>query len=421
MLDFRRDMDKRALFVTSCVSLVTTSMSFAIRGDVANDIAAAFHITNEQFGLVLSPAFWAFAVAIVAGGAIVDWIGMRALHVLSAVGYFVGVVLIVLAPRPDATVVSLFDHAGTLMLYAGFLVMGLSQGLVEAIINPLVVTIYSGEKIKKLAALHAWWPGGQIIGGLIAVFMTTTLQASWQWKLTTILVPAGIYLAMAMMNRYPQTERVASNVTGGEMWREALRPLFILFFFCNAMTSAAELGPSQWFPKVMGDLIPQMQGVLFLVYTAGLMFVLRTFFSDFAQKAPLGTLIVCSVLTFTGLYWLGSLQPGGSAFVAFLAATLFGVGTTYFVPTMLGMASEQLPRGGALLMSLMGGAGMLSVAFALPLMGARIDQAGGGAALQFMSWLGAVLAVVFVGLWLYFRSRGGYRVVRLSTDGAPDL
>ena len=77
-----------------------------------------------------------------------------------------------------------------------------------------------------------------------------------------------------------------------------------------------------------------------------LMFVIRTFGSGVSQKSPLGTLIVCSILTFAGLYWLGGLQPGASAVVAFVAATIFGIGKTYFAPTMMGVLSEQLPRGG---------------------------------------------------------------------------
>ena len=78
--------------------------------------------------------------------------------------------------------------------------------------------------------------------------------------------------------------------------------------------------------------------------------------------------------------------------LAFVAATIFGIGKTYFWPTMLGLTSEQFPKGGALLISLMGGTGMLSVAVALPIMGAKIDEmgggaAGGGAALQMMAVL----------------------------------
>jgi hypothetical protein len=165
----------------------------------------------------------------------------------------------------------------------------------------------------------------------------------------------------------------------------------------------------------MGDLIPQLQGVLFLVYTAGLMFLLRTFASDLSQRNPIGTTIVCAVLTCAGLYWLGSLRPGDSAIVAFVAATVFGVGKTFFVPTMLGLASEQLPRGGALLMSIMGGFGMLATAVALPIMGERIDKLGAGAALQMMALLPAALGVIFAGLWVYYRSQGGYKAVKLGT------
>src|SRR5690349_20593413 len=410
-------MQRQRLFVASCISLVTTSMVFAIRGDVAGPMSAAFQITNEQMGLIFSPAFWAFTLAIFISGALVDAVGMRTLHVLSAIGYFVGTGLVLMAPHPSAPVASIFDNTGTLLLYAGFLVMGLSQGLVEGVINPLVATIYNDEKTKRLNMLHAWWPGGLVIGGLLAVALTQMFNASWQVKLATILVPAAVYLIMAMTMPYPQTERVTSNVSTADMWRETTRPLFLLLFICMWMTAAAELGPDQWFPSVMSALVPQLQGVLFLVYTAGLMFLLRTFGSGIAHRNPIGTLFVCSILTGLGLYWLGALKPGTSAMVAFAAATLFGVGKSYFWPTMLGVTAERFPRGGALLISIMGGTGMLSVAVALPIMGARIDRYGPGAALQMISILCVILFFIFGGLWLYFKARGGYRAIQLATDG----
>src|SRR5581483_10457663 len=98
-------------------------------------------------------------------------------------------------------------------------------------------------------------------------------------------------------------------------------------------------------------------------------------------------------------------------------ATVFGVGKTYVWPTMLGFTSEQFPRGGALLISIMGGTGMLSVGVALPIMGDVIDKysggvaAGGGAALRMMPWLGLVVFGVFIAVWMFRKARGGYRVV----------
>jgi MFS family permease len=190
-------------------------------------------------------------------------------------------------------------------------------------------------------------------------------------------------------------------------------------------TAAVEMGPDQWFPRVMGELVPQLSpdagsGLLFLVYTAGLMFALRLWASGVSHQSPLGTLVGSSALAGIGLYWLGHLDGSSSALSALTAATIFGVGKTFLWPTMIGTTAELFPRGGPLLLSLMGGAGMLSVGLVLPVMGARMDEYGPGAALQMVAALGAILTVVFGALWIHFRARGGYRVVRISESRVPN-
>jgi len=82
------------------------------------------------------------------------------------------------------------------------------------------------------------------------------------------------------------------------------------------------------------------------------------------------------------------------------------------------VTAEQFPRGGALLLSLMGGAGMLSVGLVLPIMGSQMDQYGPGAALQLVAGLGAILAAVFIGIWMYFKAKGGYRPVPITSTPA---
>jgi MFS family permease len=406
-------MNVRRLFVASCLSLLTTSMVFAIRGDIEADLSAAFHLTKEQMGLIWGPAFWGFTLAIFVSGAIVDAVGMRVLHVASSLGYIGGILLVLFAPRPTEHVASIFGSTGTTLLYVAFLAMGLSQGLVEGVINPLVATIHAEEKTRKLNVLHAWWPGGMVVGGLTALVLTA-VGASWQVKLASILVPAVVYLAMIIGQPYPRTERVASNVSTGEMFKEVTKPLFLLVFACMWLTAATELGPDQWFPSIMRELTG-LQGVWFLVYTAGLMFVLRFFFGGVAHRfSPFAVLAACSVLAAIGLYWLGGLQPGTPAVVAFMAATLFGVGKTYYWPTMLGITSELFPRGGALLLALVGGAGMLCISVVLPIMGARFDEAGAGAALRSVAMLPVILTVVFGLLFGYFRAKGGYKAVKLG-------
>jgi MFS family permease len=404
------------LFIASCISLLTTSMVFAIRGDIQGALSADFHLSGEQMGLIWGPAFWGFTLAIFACGFLVDFLGMKLMHAISSLGYIVGVCLVLLAPKPELAdgviVEGIFATTGTTMLYVGFLVMGLAQGIVEGVINPLAATIYPDKKGKMLNILHAWWPGGMIIGGLLA-FSMSKADVSWQIKLSTICIPAAIYLVMCLMRKYPQTERVAGGVSFGDMVAGTFtKPLFYVIFILMWLTAAVELGPDQWFPSLMGELTGMNEGgILFLCYTAGLMFVLRFFFGGVVHKfSPILVLVACSVITGIGLFWLGSLPEGSPAAMAFIAATVFGIGKTYFWPTMLGVVAEQFPKGGALAMNLVGGAGMLSIAVVLPKMGAKFDALGAGAALKSVSFLTIILLVAFVAVHFVFQKRGGYKV-----------
>ena len=76
------------------VAHFTNAMVFAIRGDIETAMSAAFQLTKEQMGTIWSPAFWAFTISIFISGALVDLVGLRALHILSAVGYFLGIGLV---------------------------------------------------------------------------------------------------------------------------------------------------------------------------------------------------------------------------------------------------------------------------------------------------------------------------------------
>jgi len=85
---------------------------------------------------------------------------------------------------------------------------------------------------------------------------------------------------------------------------------------------------------------------------------------------------------------------------------------------MLSVTSESFPRGGAFLLALMGGAGNLAIAFVLPIIGGWYDTHGAAAAFRYVAVLPVVLTVVFVALFVYYRSRGGYRPVALAHDAA---
>jgi MFS family permease len=417
-------MDRRKIFFSSCLALVTTAVSFAIRGDLLDALGADFHLTHEQIGLVLSPAFWGCTLSIIVGGVLVDFVGMRRLFLLSSIGYIVAPALIIFAPRPSGTVAPFYSDPGFLCLYGGMLLLGLSQGFVEGIVNPLVATLNPDDKTHKLNVLHAWWPGGTILGGLAAYLITkwmgldlTGVSAArstlgWQIKMGVLMIPAIAYGLMMLGQRFPNTERVDAGVSSRDMFREALRPMFLLLFVCMWLTTCTELGPDQWVSPLVTNLTG-MRGILILVFTSGIMFVLRNFAGGRLARllSPLGLLMISSIASAIGLFGLASVR---TPIQAFAAATIFGAGKAFFWPTMMAVTSEQFPRGGAWLLAIMGGAGNLAVAFILPVMGNVYDTRGAASAFRFVGVLPIILTFVFGGLILYYRSIGGYRAVRLK-------
>jgi fucose permease len=240
-------------------------------------------------------------------------------------------------------------------------------------------------------------------------------------------------IVLSLREPYPQTERAAAGVSTGDMFRELLKPLFIVLFLSMFLTAASELAPGQWVDFALSRTV-HMPGILLLVYVSGLMFVMRHFAGPLVHRlSSIGLLWVSCLLAALGLV---ALSYANSPVMGMLAATLWGTGVCYMWPTMLATASERFPRGGALLMGLMGTAGTLSTQFMLPIMGSIYDQtkvsaAGGQAAFaalpagseelnrvlgiaaqtsfRYVAILPAILLIVFGAIWLYDRSRGGFK------------
>jgi MFS family permease len=398
-------MNAKRLFTASCVALIVTAMSFALRGEAAGAWAAEFHLTNEQVGWINGTAFWGFTLAMLFGGPLCDALGMKRIVGLAFAGHVAGVLLTIFA----------WNYWS---LYAGTLVFGIANGSVEAACNPLITRLYPQNKTTKLNHFHAWFPGGIVIGGLLAFGLG---QAGLGWKLqfAAMLVPTAVYGLMFLSQEFPRTERVEAGVSTGAMFGACLRPAFLLMVVCMLMTAATELGPNQWIPNILTNA--GVSGILVLVWITGLMAVGRQFAGVFVHRlAPAGMLLASAVLSALGLYAMSRASGG----MLFAAATIFALGVCFFWPTMLGYVNENYPKTGALGLAIMGGAGMLSVSFVLPVIGkfydegiaqrlagrvaaglpagdwANLQAAAGLETLGRMAVLPAVLAVVFLGLVL---------------------
>ena len=426
--------DNRKIFLLSVLAILTGGMHFAVRGSIAADLQAVFFDpidslrSAEMVASALGVAFLGFALTIAIGSPLLDYLGMGRLLAFSSFCFTVGTLIVVFAGR-IASGAAVYN-----VVWIGMVFTGIGWGLVETVVNPLCAALYPEDKTHRLNVLHAWWPGGVIIGGLMGIALGQ-LNANWQIKLLVVLIPAAIYGIGCLRMKFPPTERAASGISAGKMFRELLRPFFLVWFFSMFLTAAAELAPGQWVDIALTRTVG-MKGIWLLIYVSGLMFVMRHFAGPLATRlSPVGLLWVSCFLASAGLLLL---TVANSPVTGLLAATVWGTGVCYMWPTMLAAANERFPRGGALLMGLMGTAGTASIYFVLPMMGrvfddAKIKAAGGEEAFKalqgdqlanvlsiaaqtsfrYVAALPAILLIVFGIIWIYDRSRGGYKPERI--------
>ena len=351
------------LFFASCVALTVTSMTFAIRAGMVEPLGKEFNLNETQLGWIVGMAFFGFPVATTLGGFIVDQIGMRRLMWVAFAAHLLGLVLTIFAVDFWTLMISTF-------------LIGFANGTVEAVCNPLIASLYPNKKVVMLNKFHVWFPGGIVIGALLAAGMNALKThfgfesfLNWQWQVGLILIPTLFYGWLFLGQKFPRTERVEMGVSTGDMFIAALTPLFLFMMFCMFFTANTELSTTQWIDKLLGNA--GANPLLILALINGIMAFGRFFGEPIIHKLnSTGVLLISSVLAALGLFLLRSVE--GNALYA--AAVIFALGVCYFWPTMLGYTSERVPKSGALGLSLMGGVGMLgNWAFQTFFIGPKLD------------------------------------------------
>jgi hypothetical protein len=297
--------------------------------------------------------------------------------------------------------------------------------------------------IKEAGAIGMFIMFGLIFAEIGRVFEI------WGW--TTALIMAGVIA-------------VGTAVYAGSVGR----PLFILLLLVMIPLATTELGVDSWVIDLMAPVMGAYSAWL-LVYTSAIMLVLR-FMAGPIIKAltPLGLLAVSAALAAIGLFILSGAQV---AIVIFIAATIYGLGKTFFWPCMLGVVAEQFPKGGALTLNGVAAVGMLGVGVLgtqfmgnlqdrtvdrvlleeapaihaqvvgeerLSLFGrynpvestkvaalsveqqevvSQVTDDSKQVALRTVVVLPVAMMVIYILLILYFRSRGGYRIVDIGGGG----
>ena len=436
-----KDVNQKRLFVAACLALLVTAITFAIRARIESVFIDDYGLTAEQVGRAFGPAFWGFAVAMFAGGYFIDIVKTKSIIWAAFSLHLVGIVLLLFAK----------DYTS---LFIANVFIGLGNGSVEAACNPLVTALFPDKKTKMLNRFHVWFPGGIVIGSLLAALVMDTLQMRWEILVSLLFIPLAIYGFLFFKQNIPETERVSTGVTYKEMMRNVGAPvtitlavilmilvatnagisaavtssyslpliivgiiaiaiiiegrlinkislLFPFIFFCMLLTASTELGTTQWINALLAN--NGIHPMIILAVVTGLMAVGRFFAGGLIHRLnPPGVLLGSAIFSVAGLFLLS--KANGAAMTVFSAA-VFAVGVCYFWPTMIGVASEYVPKSGALGMSILGGAGFVATSMVLPIMGKSIETSGPQATLLNMTVLPVILVVAFVILNVIVRKK----------------
>lgn len=422
-----KQYDNRAIFWISVLALFIAAMANSVRAGMAGAMKVALldpidaQHSGEMIGTVLGNSFLGFALSLLVISPLLDRFGAKRVILFAAFCFIVGPALVLGAASADGSTY--------LLLNIAMVIWGFGWGATESSINPVIATLYPHDKTGKLNALHAWWPAGLIVGGLLSALFRQ-MDLPWQPLVGLCIVPGVVLALWAMRHSFPQTESTAQGVTFGEMMVEPFkRPGFWVFFGIMFLTASSELAPGAWVDVTLSETV-KMPGILVLVYVSAIMFVMRHFAGALEHRfSDMGLLLMCTVPAAVGLYLL---SLANSPVTALVAATVWAFGVCFMWPTMLAAVSRRYARSGPWGIGLIGFAGALAIYFVLPQLGkvydhAKLAKAGGEQAFaslqqgspelqqvlayaaersfQTIAIIPAVLFFIFGAVWLVERSK----------------
>ena len=272
-----QSFNRTRLFFGSCMALLVTAMTFAMRAKIEEifgpvEEGGIFGLSKELIGWAFSPAFWGFTIAMVAGGFILDILKTKNMVWAAFTLQLIGTIIFIMSKNKET-------------LFLANVFIGLGNGTVEAAFNPLVATIYPKNKTKMLNRFHVWFPGGIVIGSLLAYFMMDTLDIKWQIYIGILIIPIALYGIWFFGQNIPETERVARGVTYRGMLDSIGAPVTIIIAITLMILLAI-------------NIIVLPAGWMYLAFI-GIVFIISLVEAGLIRKASIIFPIIFTLMLFT--------------------------------------------------------------------------------------------------------------------------
>src|SRR5207244_787952 len=169
------------------MAILAAGVGFAIRGGILDNWQAEFGFNASQLGLIGGSAGIGFCLGIIIGGVVADKVGYGKLVTAAFLMHIISAFVTFAAVRGTPT-----DQAYWL-LYWGTFIFSMANGTLEAVANPLVATLFPHNRTHFLNILHASWPAGLVLGGVVGWVLGEGANWSWKAQLALFMIPTAIY------------------------------------------------------------------------------------------------------------------------------------------------------------------------------------------------------------------------------------
>ncbi|MCP5536632.1 MAG: MFS transporter [Akkermansiaceae bacterium] len=350
------EIHRKSLLTAGFLALVAAGVGFAVRGGLLGQWSSLYGFTFTELGQITGGGLLGFGLVILLTSLVVDVVGYKKLMIVALLCHVVSAAMLFFTT-------AVFNSAGKeatfeLLFWSSF-IFAIGNGICEGVINPLTSTLFPEKKTHYLNLLHAGWPAGLVLGGLVA-FAAGSVR--WELLLATYLIPTAIYGYITFINKFPKTAAQEGSISYGGMFRTLIGPFFIVLLVAHACVGYVELGTDSWINKITGSILKSAAlGTSLFIYTSLLMTGLRFFAGPIVHRiSSLGLLFASALIGALGLYLI---SIGDSVPFMFFAATVYALGKTFLWPTMLGVVGERFPKSATVAMGLLGAVGMISAGY----------------------------------------------------------
>jgi fucose permease len=261
-------------------------------------------------------------------------------------------------------------------LLCAVVISGIGLGVVEAIVNPLLVQLHPTRSAWALNIINAVFALGLVVGALSTGEL---LQAGFGWRLTFWLwmIPTLLAAILYLTPHYPAPSPTSdSRHVRPDVRSFAANPLFWMLAVAMVFGGGCESGLTSWAPNfVVEELGASARGGAWATILYGSFMAIGRFGigSIAGGVSPLRIMLVSAI--FCGAATLGlAFAPG--LWAAWLLFGLGGLFVSCFWPTLLAVGSDQICVGSMSLLSLLGTAGIIGSVVVPWVIGALGDAVG---------------------------------------------